>query len=136
MTHPNLSAPSRDQHDDEPTSPGTYAPVDLELVAEIVRRAGLDCRVDPPHPPGALRARRPGRDAAKWTVSAGSCSATAVPLAFVGPTDSPRARLLRNPDERHLAALVVLQALREDPDELFTQDEATACGLAEDLIWA
>ena len=136
MTHPNLFGTGRDQHDDEPTSPDTSAPVDLELVAKIVRRAGLDCRVDPHHSPGALRARRLDRDGAVWTVSAGRCSDTGVPLAFVGPTASSRARPLRNPDERHLAALVVLQALREDPGELFTHDEATACGLADDLIWA
>lgn len=135
MTHPNLpaSSPGHDQHDEEPPSPD--APINLDLVAEIVRRAGLDCHVDR-HSPGALRARKAGRDPAAWTVNAGSYSDTAVSLAFVGPTSSPRTRLLRNPDERHLAALIVLQALRDDPEELFTYDEAIACGLADDLMWA
>ncbi|MFC5948255.1 hypothetical protein ACFQH9_08200 [Pseudonocardia lutea] len=128
MTRSNLSATRHDL-----TPPG--AAIDLELVAEIVRRAGLDCRPDP-HRNGALRARRAARDSGTWTVSAGRCGGTEAPLAYVGPAGSPRARLLRNPDERRLAALVVLQALREDPDELVTHDEAIVCGLADDLVWA
>ncbi|MCE3555667.1 hypothetical protein LWC33_30005 [Pseudonocardia sp. RS11V-5] len=137
MTSPNLPDICRDDDGEslDPADPvDPAAPVDLALVAEIVRRAGLDCRVDPA-PPGALRARR-AHGPGPWTVSAGSCREATAPLAFVGPTGSSRTRLLRNPDERHLAALVVLQALRPDPDEPFTHDEAAACGLADDLIWA
>ncbi|ODU04374.1 MAG: hypothetical protein ABS81_10770 [Pseudonocardia sp. SCN 72-86] len=134
MTYSNLfDGPGHNQHDEQPPTPDT--PIDLNLVAEIARRAGLDCRLDN-QSPAAVHARRAGCGAAAWTVSAGICTDTAVPLAFVGPTNSPRTRLLRNPDERHLAALIVLQALRDDPEELLTHDEAAACGLADGLMWA
>jgi hypothetical protein len=112
--------------------------IDLDLVAHIVRRAGLDCRVDEGSPSSTvLRARKPARDPAPWTVAAGTClSSPLTPLAFVGPTGSTRTRLLRDPDERRLAALIVLQALRDDPHELLTHEEASASGLAGNLVWA
>lgn len=110
--------------------------LDLDLVAHIVRRAGLDCRVDGTPATAALRARRADCGPASWTVVAGVCGAgPTTPVAFVGPTGSTSTRLVRDPDERHLAALVLLQALRDDPQEPFTHDEASASGLAVDLIW-
>ncbi|GAA4843921.1 hypothetical protein ACFQ34_06860 [Pseudonocardia benzenivorans] len=114
-------------------------PLDLELVAEIVRRTGLACRVTAPAT--ALRASRVGADGTSWTVTADvvtgdpTAGGDAGPLAFVGPAGSPVSRVLRAPDERRLAAVVVLQALRRSPDELLTHDEARAAGLADDIVW-
>jgi hypothetical protein len=120
-------------HDRAPARAADDA-IDLDVVAQIVRRAGLDCQVSPSST--ALRARRPARGPAPWTVAAGICRGYPLtPLAFVGPTGSTRTRLLRDPDERHLAALIVLQAHRDDPHELLTHDEASASGLAANLVW-
>lgn len=131
MTHPNVTT----HHDGAPAQDG--GTLDLELVAHIVRRAGLDCRVEEASSPRTLRARRTNRDPAPWTVTAGISRADpTTSLAFVGPAGSALTRLVRDPDERHLAALVVLQAHRDDPEELFSHDEASASGLAIDLVWA
>ncbi|MHA6797714.1 hypothetical protein ACVGVM_30050 (plasmid) [Pseudonocardia bannensis] len=108
--------------------------MDLQLVAQIVRRAGLDCRVDKTPSVTALHARRAMCDPA-WTVIAGTCNGPSTPLAFIATTASTGRRLLRDPDERHFAALIVLQALRDNPHELLTYDEARAFGLADSLIW-
>lgn len=110
--------------------------IDLHLVAEIVRLAGLQCQVEH-HPVALLRARPAGNRSGSWTVAAGSCqNADATFLAFVGPAHAKRTRLLRTADERQLAALIVLQALRDNPDEPISHEEAAACGLSDGLIWA
>lgn len=129
--------PSQDttSHDRGPRR-ALHGRLDLELVAGIVRRAGLDCQVDGAPSSAVLRARKAARAPAPWTVVAGLCTDhPAGSLAFVGPTHCTRTRLLRDPDERRLAALVVLQGLREDPHELLTHDEASASGLADGLVW-
>ncbi|WP_433502605.1 hypothetical protein ACQP04_22835 [Pseudonocardia halophobica] len=127
--------PTRNHGDDGDDRDDGADALDVELVAQIVRRAGLDCRIDGTSP-FLLRARTAARDHAPWTVIAGTCHNHPAPRAFVGPAGSTRTRVLREPDERHLAALVVLQALRRDPHELLTHDEASASGLADNLIWA
>lgn len=110
--------------------------IDFQLVAEIVRLAGLDCRVER-RPAEVLRARPIASRSDLWTVTAGSSRSTDAPRrAFVGPVGSTSVRLVRIADERHLAALVVLQAFRENPDEPLTYDEVAACGLVEGVIWA
>jgi hypothetical protein len=137
MTHPNRPDTGRNpQPQHHAQEHIAERQIDLDMVAEIVRRAGLDCRVDP-HTSEVLLARRTASRPGPWTVTAGTFSSAATrSRAFVGPADSTRTRVLRTPDERHLAALVVLQALRDDPRELLTHDEAAACGLADDLNWA
>ncbi|GAA1394659.1 hypothetical protein GCM10009613_43090 [Pseudonocardia kongjuensis] len=100
---------------------------DLELVASIVRRAGLDCVVEGTGPQRRLRARRPGGRgpgvSAGWTGRTG----------WVGP-DGARHRV-PDPDPRGLAAVVVAQALHPDPARPLTHAEAGACGLAGALLW-
>jgi hypothetical protein len=109
--------------------------LDLDLVAHIVRRAGLDCRIDGDPTVTVVRARRADCTSSAWTVVAGVCgTGPAPPLAYVGPAGSASTNVVRGPDERHLAALVVLQALRAAPHELLTHDEASASGLGVDLI--
>ncbi|GAY08222.1 hypothetical protein [Pseudonocardia sp. N23] len=105
----------------------------LELVAEIVRRAGLDCRSDPDDDDVVL-ARRPAPANGPWTVRAGWCADDSGARAFVGPADGHRARLVRSRNSRSLAALILVQALRDDPDELVSLGEAAACGLAGHLL--
>ncbi|MEU7811181.1 hypothetical protein [Pseudonocardia sp. NPDC049154] len=128
MTHPTATT------DNGYATDRNVGKIDLHLVAQIVRRAGLDCRVDTTPAAPTLHARKAMSDPA-WTVIAGTCNDPSTPLAFVGPTGSTRTRLLRDPDERHLAALIVLQAFRDDPHELLTHGEATASSLADNLIW-
>lgn len=128
MSHPNATI------DNDHATTQDVGEIDLQLVAQIVRRAGLDCQVDKTHATTTLHARKAMGDPA-WTVIAGISSDPSTPLTFIGPTDSTRTRLLRDPDERHLAALIVLQAQRDNPRELLTHDEATASGLADNLIW-
>lgn len=131
MTHPNVTT-----HHDRSPAPAAGATLDFELVALIVRRAGLDCQVEEASSPPILLARRTNCDPAPWTVTAGTCLAgPTTSLVFVGPAGAARTRLVLDPDERHLAALVVLQAHRDDPEELFSHDEASAAGLAVDLVW-
>ncbi|GAA4707073.1 hypothetical protein GCM10023215_54840 [Pseudonocardia yuanmonensis] len=128
MTHPNATTDSGYVTDQD------VGEIDLQLVAQIVRRAGLDCRVDKNPAATVLHARK-AMDAPAWTVIAGTCADPSTPLAFIGLTDSIRTRVVRDPDERHLAALIVLQVLRNNPHELLTYDEAAASGLADNLIW-
>lgn len=128
-----ISVPTLDIAPGEDVDPLPHrAGPDLELVAVIVRRAGLDCRTDG-DPRGHLRARRTDRGPGSWSVIAGRCPAP-TQGAFVGPVGGSWTWQLRDTDERRLAALVVLQALRDDPTEPFTHDEATACGLADGLV--
>ncbi len=103
---------------------------DLQLVVEIVHRAGLDCelvRRQNAHP--VIRARPSSSRA--WTARAGLCSADPRHPAgpFVGPADSPQRRLLHEPDERQVAALVIAQALHPDPSTIVSSEEVSALGL-------
>lgn len=103
---------------------------DLQLVVEIVHRAGLVCELDErqnAHP--LIRARPRASNSTAWTAHAGLCSADPRAGAFVGPADSPQPRLLREPDERQIAGLVIAQALHRDPSTVVSYDEVRALGL-------
>lgn len=106
---------------------------DLQLVVEIVQRAGLVCElVRRPDAHPVVRARPRASGSTAWTVRAGLCSAGSrrPAEAFVGPADSPQRLLLREPDERRLAALVIVQALHPAPSTVVSCDEVEALGLS------
>jgi hypothetical protein len=109
-------------------------PPDLALVAQIVRRAGVHCVLERPDGGAAtlLAEPREAGDRVHWTVRATLHDARGgrAGHACVGPNHAHgRAVRLRDPDERHLAALIVAQALRADPDEALTADEVDVLGL-------
>lgn len=113
-------------------APADPAPIDLALVAEILRRAGLGC---PPPAAGAttITAHRHDTDGPRRPVTAGL---TGNGQVFVRAAGSPEGRLLRAPEERDLAALVLLQALRAEPARPVGYDEARAGGVAQHVLWA
>ncbi|GAA5134838.1 hypothetical protein [Pseudonocardia adelaidensis] len=130
----------RTGHSPLPTSPGvaTLPAVDLDmnLVASIVRRAGVRCRVETPDDattlilaePRHLNGRMRFTVRATWARGHGRDGGDHV---CVGPNDDGGTAVrLVAPDERHLAALVVAQALRVEPEETVTPDEVAALGLA------
>jgi hypothetical protein len=109
-----------------PAEPGTGHAPDLDLVAEIVRRAGLDCRVEGAAPDRWVRARCVGEDGPGVLVGADG---------WIGPASSARRRRVRHLDARRLAAIVVAQTLLPDRSDVLTHAEAGACGLTDALCW-
>jgi hypothetical protein len=109
--------------------------LDLHLVAWIVQQAGVRCVLETPagSPATLLAEPRHHRGRTDWTVRAtgiGAHGRTRCDHVCVGPNND-RSTTVRvsGPDERHLAALIVAQALRDDPDETLTRDEVAALGL-------
>ncbi len=109
--------------------------LDMHLVARIVQLAGVRCVLETPDgSPATLLAEprhRSGRT--HWTVRAtgiGAHGRDRCEHVCVGPNnDRSTAVRVSGPDERHLAALIVAQALRDDPEETLTRDEVAALGL-------
>jgi hypothetical protein len=121
---------------DEPDAPGVgadcSAPLDLGIVAQIVRMAGVPSALDVGPRVSTLWAepRQLVGRGVSWTVQVRQrhdSGETAVGLA-----DDCRlaARLRPGCDERELAAFVVAQSLRVDPLQPLTEEEAQAAGLA------
>jgi hypothetical protein len=115
------------------------ADVDMALVARIVGRAGVRCVLEEPVPGMPTILAEP-RGRAGWAVRATlSAHREHAYLAWVGPNDGDgdgdgggdggAALCVPEPDERHLAALIVAQSLRADPAQALTVDEIDALGL-------
>ena len=105
--------------------------LDLALVVEIARRAGIRCDLAEAGRDTVVRAV-PNVGAARWTVHAGvrpDPDGGRSWELFVGPPGSERFRHVRDADERHLAALLVAQALASDPTRPLADDEISALGL-------
>ena len=107
--------------------PGTD--LDMDLVAWIVERAGVRCLLETADDGTTTILAEPllrdGRT--RWAVRATRVRADHV---CVGPNNDgrPAVRVLE-PDERRLAALIVAQALRVEPEEPMTFGEVEALGL-------
>jgi hypothetical protein len=122
--------------------PGTPPALDLDLTADIVRRAGLECTISGTGPHRHLRARRPHPDALTATHSPpqahdGDSDTVADAEGWVRSGGAGSGRRVRRPDARRVAATVIAHTLlpHRDRDRPLTHAEARACGLAEDLCW-
>jgi hypothetical protein len=111
----------------------TATGLDLHLVARIVQQAGVRCVLETPDdsPATLLAEPRHRRGRTDWTVRATGVGAHGrCDHVCIGPNnDRSTAVRVSGPDERHLAALIVAQALRDDPEETLTRDEVAALGL-------
>ncbi|WP_147259132.1 hypothetical protein [Pseudonocardia hierapolitana] len=107
----------------------------MNLVAWIVERAGVRCLIETPDDGTTTILAEPqlrnGRT--HWAVRATRVRAPdpdRCDHVRVGPNnDSPTAMRVLDPDERRLAALIVAQALRVEPEETLTSGEVEALGL-------
>jgi hypothetical protein len=111
--------------------PGTD--LDMDLVAWIVERAGVRCLLETSDDGTTTILAEPllrnGRT--RWAVRATRVRARGRgDHVCVGPNNDgrPAVRVLE-PDERRLAALIVAQALRVEPEEPMTFGEVEALGL-------
>lgn len=111
------------------------ADLDMNLVAWIVQLAGVRCSLETPDDSttAILAEPRLQNGQMHWAVRATRIRAPdrdRCDHVCVGPNDDRRmAMRISEPDERHLAALIVAQALRVDPEETLTFDEVEALGL-------
>jgi hypothetical protein len=109
--------------------------LDMNLVAWIVERAGVRCLLETPDDSTTTLLAEPRlrKGRTHWTVRATRVRAPdrdRCDHVCVGPNaDGRTAMRVMEPDERHLAALIVAQALRVEPDETLTFGEVEALGL-------
>ncbi len=111
------------------------ADLDMNLVAWIVQLAGVRCSLETPDDSttAILAEPRLQNGQMHWAVRATRIRAPdrdRCDHVCVGPNDDCRiAMRIVEPDERHLAALIIAQALRVNPEETLTFDEVEALGL-------
>ena len=111
------------------------ADLDMNLVAWIVERAGVRCLLETPDDSTTTLLAEPRlrKGQTRWTVRATRVRASDRDRGdhvCVGPNNDGRTAMrVLEPDERHLAALIVAQALRVEPDETLTFGEVEALGL-------
>ncbi|WP_028922219.1 hypothetical protein [Pseudonocardia acaciae] len=118
MSHP---APS----DARPSCQG----IDLDLVAWLVRTAGLACETYRARAGALVRAGT----AHRWTAT---LSSDHTGRLYLGPEDADESvpARLASRDERQIAALIVAQARLRDPGRALSSDEIGALGLAGMLV--
>jgi hypothetical protein len=118
-------------------APDCHTDLDMDLVSRIVRQAGIDCLLQSPDDRTTviLAEPRPRGGRTRFTVRATRIRADVHggrDHVSVGPNDARRTAMhVPEPDERHLAALILAQALRVEPDEMVTVDEIRALGLTQ-----
>jgi hypothetical protein len=134
-THPS-ARPCHNRHSQLPTPPRAATlpadDLDMNLVARIVQQAGVRCLHETPDDSttAILAEPRLRNGQTHWTVRATRIRAHDRDHVCVGPNNDRRmAMRILGPDERHLAALIVAQALRVDPEETLTFDEVETLGL-------
>ena len=107
----------------------------MKLVARIVERAGVQCVLETVDDgmTAILAEPRTMNGQTQWVVRATRIRAYGGERCnhvCVGPnSDSQTAIRVLEPDERHLAAIIVAQALRHKPEEMLTFAEIEALGL-------
>jgi hypothetical protein len=111
------------------------ADLDMDLVAWIVERAGVPCLLETPDDGTTTILAEPRLQNGRthWAVRATRVRAPDRDHSdhvCVGPNnDRLTALRVLEPDERRLAALIVAQALRVEPEEALTFGEIEALGL-------
>lgn len=129
--------PHRLAHASGAATAAPAADLDMNLVARIVQQAGVRCVLETPDGSPATILAEPRHQGGRthWTVRATRIDShdRERPNHFcVGPnSDRSTAVPVVEHDERHLAALIVAQALRVDPAETLTFDEIEALGLGQ-----
>ena len=114
---------------------GLVPDLDMDLVARIVQLAGVRCVLEKADDVTATILAEPRRESGRtyWTVRATrtrSQDRDRSDRFCVGPNDATSTAVrVSEPDERHLAALIVAQALRAEPAETLSYDEVKALGL-------
>jgi hypothetical protein len=104
--------------------------LDMELVARILRRAGVQCLLHAPDDRTTVLLAEPRPGDSGFAVRATLVRERGREHLSVGPNDTRRAALpVPKPDERRVAAFVLAQALRVEPGEPVTADEVRALGL-------
>lgn len=104
----------------------------MGLVAHIVRIAGVPCVLEAGPDAETIWAepREVGGRGTCWTVRLVRQRAGTGEIRVSSPDGGPGTALRPGGDERDLAAFVVVQALRVDPSQPLTEDDARAAGLA------
>jgi hypothetical protein len=123
--------------------PELRADTDMDLVARIIRAAGVPCVLDIGRGTSTIWAEpRPAHasptsgNGTAWTVQVVQRRSGSAEEIWVGPARGgrPTVRVRPGSDERELAALVVAQALRVDPCLPLSPEEADAAGLGRSIF--
>jgi hypothetical protein len=136
--HPS-ARPCHTSHRQLPTPPRAAtlpgADLDMSLVARIVQQAGVRCLLVTPDDSTTVILAEPRLQNGEthFTVRATRIRAhdrNRCDHLCVGPNNDRRGAMrILEPDERHVAALIVAQALRVNAEETVTFDEVEALGL-------